>query len=257
MSKIGDLDIDKVDTGALIVCFDINSTREENQAKSDDNSEGLIENPKRIFNNFFDNHKVLGVEKNEINPSELNYKFCLNLPEKSTFQIRTISDLSFIHEISLNADSYIIFINLENPQTKEKIEYLMKYILESCCSVDIKTYIIGIYKEKPIDECKKEELENLFIDDNLSYEYFEIKYTENPKNHFCLYEFIANKNYDGKNFLKKHIADYQLTEMIEKIINETYENKNGLRFDPFKRKFVDKSEKAVGENLSGPLCNLF
>lgn len=256
MSKIDKMNKNNIDTGTLIVCFDINSTREENQAKPEDNNEEIMENPKRIFKNFFDNHKIIKPEINEINPSEIDHKFSLNLPEETLFQIRIISDLSFIHEISLNADSYIIFINLEDVQTQEKIEYLIRYILESCCSVDIKTYIIGMYtdKDKIREECKREELENIFSEDNLSYEYFPIKYSDEKKAHFCLYEFIGNKSYRDKSFLKKKIEDYQLTEIVEKIINETYENKMGLKFDPFKRKFVDKSEKNLTGDNSG--CNI-
>jgi hypothetical protein len=255
MSKFDQLDKDKIDNGTLIVCFDINSTREENQAKPDDDNEEIMENPNRIFKTFFNNHKKINVEINKIAPSEINHKFSLKLLEETSFQIRIISDLSFIHEISLNADSYIIFINLEDVQTQEKIEYLIRYILESCCSVDIKTYIIGMYtdKDKIREECKREELENIFSEDNLSYEYFPIKYSDEEKDHFCLYEFIGNKSGD-KSFLKKKIEDYHLTEIVEKIINETYENKMGLKFDPFKRKFVDKSEKNLTGDNSG--CNI-
>ena len=257
MSKFDQLDKDKIDNGTLIVCFDINSTREENQAKPDDDNEEIMENPNRIFKTFFNNHKKINVEINKIAPSEINHKFSLKLLEETSIQIRIISDLSFIHEISLNADSYIIFINLEDVQTQEKIEYLIRYILESCCSVDIKTYIIGMYtdKDKIREECKKEELENLFSEDNLSFEYFQVKYSDKEKDdHFCLYEFIENKNYNDKNFLKKKIEDYKLTEIIEKIFNEIYENKMNFQFDPFKRRFVNKSEKNLGGDNSN--CNI-
>ena len=256
MSKIDQMNNEKQNIQILMVCFDINSTREENQVKPDNNNEETMENPSNIFKKFFDSHKIIKPEINKINPSEIDHKFSLNLPEETSFQIRTISDLSFIHEISLNADSYIIFINLEDVQTQEKIEYLIRYILESCCSVDIKTYIIGMYTDKDNirEECKKEELENIFNEDNLSYEYFQIKYTGKENAHFCLYEYIGNKSYGDKNFLRKKIEDYTLTEVVEKIINETYENKMGLIFDPYKRKFVGKTDKNLGGDNSN--CNI-
>ena len=242
-----------MDNGTLIVCFDINSTREENQKKPD-NTEELMENPNGIFNNFFAIHKMDKMEQKKISDSEINYKFYLNLQKKSMFQIRTISDLSFIHEISLNADSYIIFINLEDPQTKEKIEYLIRYILDSCSSVDIKTYIVGIYKDKDriFEENKKVHLENLFSEDNLNYEYFQINYNNDDKNHFCFYDYIGNKDYGDKRFFKKKIEEYKLVEILEKIISQTYEEKEGVYFDPLKKKFITKPLKSSGDSS----CNI-
>ena len=224
----------------IIVCFDINSILEENQVNQAENSEELMESPNRILNNFFYNHKLLNMEIKQISDSELNYKFYLNLPGKTLFQIRILNNLSFIHDISLNADSYIIFINLEDANTKEKIKNIIRYMLDSCCSVDIKTYIIGLHKDKIIEECQKEELEKLFNEDNLNYDYFQTKYIDNENEHFCLYEFIENKKYGNKKFFKKKIEEYKLKEIIEKITIETYEEKKGLIFEPSIRNFIEK-----------------
>ena len=212
--------------GTLLVCFDINSIQEEN-SKNNDNSEDLMENPIGLFNNFFSNHKISKMEKTQTKPSEMKYDFV-----------------------------YLIFINLEDIKTIDKLEYLLKYILESCCSVEIKTYIVGLYKEKIIKECKKEELENLFNDHNLSYDYYQIKYTDDLHKHFCLYEFIDNKNYNDKNFFRKKTDDYHLFEIMEKILSDVYGYKMGFEFDPFKRKYVEKSVKGLNGDRSGD-CNIF
>lgn len=241
--------------GTLLVCFDINSIQEEN-SKNNDNSEDLMENPIGLINNFFSNHKISKMEKTQTKPSEMKYDFVLNLPDDALFHIISINDLSFIHEVSLDADGYLIFINLEDIKTIDKLEYLLKYILESCCSVEIKTYIVGLYKEKIIKECKKEELENLFNDHNLSYDYYQIKYTDDLHKHFCLYEFIDNKNYNDKNFFRKKTDDYHLFEIMEKILSDIYGYKMGFEFDPFKRKFVEKSVKGLNGDRSGD-CNIF
>ena len=248
-----------MDNGILIVCFDINSKQEENQVIKEENSEKLMENPNRIFNAFLSNHKKLTqYEKSQINVSELNYKFVLKLKEETLFQIRIINDLSFIHDISLNANAYLIFMNLEAQKAREKLENLIKYMLESCCSVDIKTYIIGMYKDYILEKFNKEKIENLTGENYLNCEYFEIKYNDN-ENHFCLYEFILNKNYGDKKLYPKKIEEFKFYEILEKIIIETYENKEEVKFNPIKRKFVDISKAGRGEGdiaMSGAGCNI-
>ena len=235
----------EMNSGINIVCFDINSILEENEVNQSQNSEELMESPNTILNNFFYSHKLSNMEIKQLSDSELNYKFYLRLEEKTLFQIRIINNISFIHDIILKADSYIIIINLEDVNTKEKIKNIIRYILDSCCSVDIKTYIIGIYKNRILEECQKEKLENLFSEDNLNYDYFQAKYINNENEHFCLYEFIENQNYGNKIFFKKGIEEYKLKEIIEKITIETYEDKNGVIFEPSIRKFIEKSIKGL------------
>ena len=231
--------------GIIIVCFDINSTFDYNEVNQFQNSEELTESPNTILNNFFYSHKLSKMEIKQLSDSELNYKFYLKLPEKTLFQIRVINNLSFIQEIVLNADSFIIIINLEDANTNEKIKNIIRYMVDGCCSVDIKTYIIGIYKNRILEECKKEELEKLFSENNLNYDYFQAKYINNENEHFCLYEFIENQNYGNKNFFKKEIEEYKLKEIIEKITIETYEDKKGVKFEPSIRNFIEKSIKGL------------
>lgn len=240
----------------LLICFDINSIREENQIKQNDDKEELIEEPINFFNNFFSNHKSPNMTKTELSTSEMKYEFTLTLPDSVLFQIISINNLSFIHEISLEADAYLIFINLEDAKTVEKLEYLIRYITESCSSVDIITYIVGLYKEKILDVCNKEELENLFNEHNLVYDYFEIKYTGiKNQEHFCFYKYIEDKNYNDKAFFTKKFDEYQTFEIFEKIMFEIYENKMNVKFDKFKRKFVSKSDKVGSGDKSGE-CNI-
>ena len=241
--------------GTFLVCFDINSIQEENQTKQINNSEDLMENPIGFLNRFFTDHKITNMEKTQLSASETKYLFTLNLPHSALFQIISINNLSFIHEISLDADAYLIFINLEDNKTSEKLDYLIRYITESCSSVEITTYIVGLYKEKIIDECNKEDLETLFNEHNLNYDYFQIKYTNDEAQHFCLYKFIGDKNYNDKTFFRKNPEEYKLYEIAEKILFEIYESKMGLKFDPYKRRFVEKSAKGVNMAKSGE-CNI-
>ena len=121
-----------MDHGLLLICFDINSIHDENNPSQNNNTDQLMESPIRILDDFFSNHKMLKTEKSKINASETKYIFSPNFLENSYFQIISVNNLSFVHEISLDADAYLIFINLEDEKTEEKLEYLIHYIVESC-----------------------------------------------------------------------------------------------------------------------------
>lgn len=235
-----------MDPSLLLVCFDINSSHEENQSKNKDNSKDeLPENPSRIFTEYFNNHKDLKVEKTQINPSELKYNFNLQLTDNSLFQLVLINDLSFIHDICLNADGYLILINLEDVKTEERLEYIIKYISESCCTMEIKSYIIGLYQDKILPGCKKEELENLFNEHNLIYDYEQIKYSPEDKNHNCFFDIFNNKMTNKKNMRK---TDKSLQELLEKIIVNMYESKMDVEYDHDKKRFVKNMEKGSVAN---------
>ena len=145
-------------TTILLVCFDINNTHEDN-VKYDIKSEESIESPIYIFNDFFSNHYQSKMEVIPVNQSEAKYSFSLNLRENTLFEIMVINDLSFIHEISLNAEVYLIFLNLEDTKTEEKLEYLVLFIMESCCVIEVITYIVGMYKDKNKISINKDDIE--------------------------------------------------------------------------------------------------
>jgi hypothetical protein len=243
-----------MDDSIILISFDINSTHEENNQDKNKANESLVESPQRIFEEFFSNHKQIQMDKKKLNESETKYIFSLNMPDMSSFQIIAINDLSFIHEIALDADAYIIFINLEDPKTEEKLEYLIRYIVEGCCSVETKTCVVGLYKDKILPGYNKEELENLFNDNNLIFEYFQVKYTENEKQHNCLNKMIENKNNFDKNLMEKNNSELKMNEAIEKILLSVYENKFGVEYNMIKNKFIKKGSKAG--NDANSLCNI-
>jgi len=234
-----------MDDQILLVSFDINSAHEHEETNSDkkQSSEEHIETPERIFDDFFSKHKEKTMEKVKINDSETKYTFKMNLPEMSFFTIIAINDLSFIHEITLDADAYVIFINLEDPKTEEKLEYLIRYIVEGCCSVETKTCVIGLYKEKILPQYTKQELESLFSDNNLALEYYQVKYTTKENAHNCIYEIIDNKSSFDKKNLENHSRELKMSEAIEKLLITIYESKFGVEFNVFKNKFVKKGSK--------------
>lgn len=239
-----------------IVCFDINSNKENENIN-------LIESSLRIFDEFMEIHLFLESEKTEKKCSEIKYSFTFNISgeNKLIYEIYVLQDINFIHNISLDADSYLIFINLENDNTLDIIEKIIKYIIESYCLKEIKIYLVGIYKDKIIPNLNKESIVNYFEEEKLNCEYYQIKYENNNNNdiikHMCLYEDKNMKNNKKKSKLsKKKIKKNNLIDTIEIIMKQIYERKliNESRISNNPSFFIDK-EKDI--NFSGNNCNMF
>ena len=234
----------ETEPGILLVLFDINGSRDENNNNENNDSENLLENPNRIIKEFFSNHQISNLETKQLKPSELLYKFKNNLYDSSLFQMVIINNLSFIHEISLEADGFLIFLNLEDEKTEDKLSYLIKFMSDSCCSGEKKINFIGLYKNEILPQFKKEELENFFGENSLNFDYYEIKYNINDKEkkHNCMYE-STNKQNNKDKIEKKENKELNLQEIIEKVTIDTYENKMSVIYIPDKKKFIKKSDK--------------
>lgn len=231
--------------GILLILFDINGSRDENNNKENNESENLLENPNRIIKEFFSNHQISNLETKSLKSSELLYKFKVDLYDSSLFQMIIINNLSFLHEITLEADGFLIFFNLEDEKIEEKLSYLIKFILDSCNSGEKKLNFVGLYKNEILPQFKKEELENFFGEYNLNFDYYEIKYNmnDNEKKHNCMYE-PANKKKSSKNKVEnKEKKEHNLQEVIEKVTIDTYENKMSVIYIPDKKKFIKKNDK--------------
>ena len=254
MSENKDESEQESEPGILLVLFDINGSREETTNNNENNEiEDLPENPCRIMKEFFSNHQISNLETKQLKPSELLYRFSLELYDSSLFQIIIINNLSFIHEISLEADGFLIFFNLEDEKTEDKLTYLIKFMSDSCCSGEKKISFVGLYKDEILPQFKKEDLENFFGEYNLNFEYYEIKYNmkDNEKIHNCMYESI-NKKKTFKHKVENH--GHKLQEVIEKVSIDTYENKMSVIYIPDKKKFIKKDEK--NRDISNSGCNI-
>ena len=239
----------------IIVCFYINSgikkDLKENKIE--------LENPIRILDEFKESHLFLEATKSEKYSSEIKYSFHINFENnKIIYEIFVLKDLSFIHDISLVSDSNLIFINLENENTLKQLEKIINYINDSCCPLDIKLYIVGIYKDKIVPLLNKESIELFFEDQKLNSEMFQIKYNKNDSiNHICMYdnkEKAKNKN----NKISKKKKNDNLIDIVEKILIEIFEIKMSVVYEPKKRKFRKRSVKDdEGKSISGSTCYIF
>ena len=241
-----------------VVCFDINSGYEENVSKPLSENLSILENPLRIINEFLDIHLFLESEKIAKSSSEIKYSFNFNFSEENEifFEIIVLNDLSYIHDISLNADAYLLFINLEKENTTEQLEKIIKYILESC-SMEIKTYLVGMYKDKILPFLNKETLENYFEEEKLNCEYYQIKCDDNKNNneynHACMYHYNTDKNInkERKNSFKKKELN-NLIDIIELILIQIYEKKMNVTYEPQKNIFKNYNSK---QDYSKRNCN--
>ena len=222
---------------STIVCFDLNGSYEEGYTVTLEENKSLLESPLRLFDDFMETHLFLETEKNYESSTKISYNFKFSNDDNNSFEIITISDLSYVHNISLESDGYLVFLNLEDQNTLDLLEKIIKYLI-SCC-MEMKTYIVGIYKDKILPILNKEALNSLLDEKNLNYEYYQIKYENNNKNkngvrkdHICINNYLLNKGNNkerkrknGKMVRKKDVniyENYNLTDIIELIFIETY-----------------------------------
>ena len=252
-----------------IVCFDINSVFDDNLDQSLDENNLALENPLRILDEFIESHNFLDSEKKIKKSSEIKYSFIFNLSNdyKISYKIVVLNNLSYIHNITSKADANLVFVNLENKNTITQLEKIVNYITESC--VNAKTYLVGIYKDKIIPVLNKESLDSYFEEENLIYEYIQIKCKNYDKerdriNHKCKQKKSSNSNPDErkknipvkknksnkKNNDNNYESENNLLDIIELTFIKIYENKMGLS------KEVKEGELKSNSN-SRSHCNIF
>ena len=216
-----------------ISCFDINYDNNRDILEFLGENIFTLENPLRIFDEFLDINSFLETTKRRINASEFKYTFQTDLYErKIPLEIFVLYDLSYIHDISLYADAYLLFINLEKGNTLEQLGKITKYILENCC-MDKSIYIIGIYKDKIIPNLDKDLIEIYLDEKNINYEYYQIKYNINnliinnkdgkEKNECCERNIRKKNKKEIKNDKKK--ANLNIIDIVLTIIRQIYEMK--------------------------------
>ena len=69
MSEIKNEPEQEQEQGILLVSFDINGSREENNSTQNNELDNLPENPNRIMNEFFSNHQISNLVKKQIKSS--------------------------------------------------------------------------------------------------------------------------------------------------------------------------------------------
>ena len=213
-----------------IICFDIDNEEKEKEKEKDKekNKEDIIvlESPLTILDLFIDIHLFVESEKIEKNNSETKYTFNFNIQkeDKIIYDIYVIKNLDYIHDCSLDADAYLIFLNLESNKTVEKIDKMIKYIMQSYYAKEIKIYLVGIYKDTILPNLNEETLLSYFEDEKLECEYYQIKHKNDKIKHKCLYDEKTIKQINPNK--KKTKEKDNIIDIIEVIMMQMYEIKN-------------------------------
>ena len=207
-----------------IICFDIDNEEKNKENNKEDITD--LESPLRILDLFLDIHLFVESEKKEKNHSEIKYSFNFNIQkeDKILYDIYVIKNLDYIHDCSLDADAYLIFLNLESNKTVEKIDKMIKYIVQSYYAKEIKIYLVGIYKDAILPNLNEETLLSYFEDEKLECEYYLIKHKNDKIKHKCLYEEKTIKQVNPSK--KKSKEKYNIIDIIEVIMMQMYEIKS-------------------------------
>ena len=247
-----------------IVCFDINNEGSEDWVDSFSENLFTLESPLRILDEFLEKKIFLNSEKSMPSSSEIKYTFQACFSGKNIIiEITVLYDLTYIHEISLYADAYLLFANLENINTKAQLDKITLYILESC-SLDTKTYILGIYNDKIIPSLNKESMELYFEEESLEYEYHQIKYRNNHLN-LNIDEDKENNQNNYQNQIEVN-SNLNLFDSFLKILKKIYELKikeiyrpikKKLRFNSFSSTLKDFGERSKSDSKNGCNCTVF
>lgn len=246
-------------TELIIIFFNINEYSDEikeniEQNFREDNSQYLT----YFLEYFLSEHIIVDLEKYTDNPSQIQYNFIYQIEPGKTAScnVYIINDFSKIHEICLYSDSYIIFCNPEQKETKSKIISIINYIKNDCCN-DIITNIIGIYNNLNSNKIKLNDMKSFLNSQNFLYKYYQI-YVEKEFNIFLKEKFniqnineekniIEDNNYNNDYDLIDNSEDKQfgnILQTLEKIFISIFQEKRmrGPRFEIINETREDKSD---------------
>ena len=226
----------KLNKETINICFfDING--EYNESIVDESKNFFyLDSPIRILSQYITDNFVRNLSKSQTKDKYIT-KFTFSENIKNVFftlNCDVICNFSVSHQDTFDSNGYIIFCDLEKNTTLKLLEKIINYIVDNC-SIFIRTYIIGVFKdhiEKDKDYNKmKEFLNNL--ENDLEFEYYELFLGENKN-------FFEMKN------------KYQYCRTLDDVFKDIYLNiykENG----PNGKKFI---EKDFGGDKS-KICNIF
>ena len=216
--------------------FDINGEYKEDVEVDTQKIFLNIDSPIRIIEKFVNENSVQDLKKNKEDNFITQYYFCYEIEKKQFVKINCdiINNFSVSHQCTLNSNGYIVFCNLESKNTFDLLGKILYYINESC-SVNVKTYIIGVFKEN-IDEDKTYFKMREFLDKcEIELEYCEMYIGDMDK-----YGIIS----------KEHENAEDLKEIFNRIFKEIYEGG---------RHIISKNIKDLNERHDNSMgyCEIF
>ena len=214
--------------------FDINGEYQENVPVKTEEIFLLLDCPMRIIDQYISENFIQDVKKETEDQFIIKYKFSYEIQKKFfiSVQCEIINNLSVTHSGTLDSDGYIVFCNLENEKIYDLLRNIIEYIKESC-SIKVKTYVIGVFKENFEDENGFFKIQSFLGSFDFDFEYYEM--------------FLGNKNM-LKIINKEHPNSQTMDEIFKIIFKEIHDGEKRPRFSK-----VSSNSKDYKEGMDGSI----
>ena len=134
-------------------------------------------NPNDLLNIYLENNNHLIIKK-----TSLATAFTTTLPKNSKqtkIMVCSVLNLSKEYTGINDVNCYLLFIDLEQEDSKSKLEIILNYAKENC-NFEKKMYVFGMVTKKNSKQyISKEDIENSLDEAKILYEYKEINIKEN------------------------------------------------------------------------------
>jgi hypothetical protein len=206
----------KDDQSITINFFDINGEYREDAIVDLKQNFLLLDSPIRIIEQYINDNFLQDLQKKTEDQFVVQYKFSYEIDKNVFIPINcdVINNFSISHQGTLDSNGYIVFCNLENENTFVLLEKIVDYIRE-CCSINIKTYIIGVFKDNIDEEKSYIKMRDFLSGLDFEFDYYEM--------------YLGDK--ETFKIIKK---EYENSEIMEDVFNsvfkEIYEEGKGPRF---------------------------
>ena len=174
--------------------FDINGEHKEDTDVDIANNFLLFDSPMRILEKFINENFLKDLKKDFQDKYITKYSFSYNISKNNKISInwKIINNFSISHSDVLESNGYFIFCNLENKKTLELLDKLIDYIIEYC-GCQIKTYVIGVYKENIDESMEYKKMNNFLRSLDFEFNYYEMFIGDNDK-----FEMIKSTHNDSE-----------------------------------------------------------
>ena len=211
-----------MNTKLKILFFDLNNQQEKKEEEKENELKSLNE---IIIDKFIDEHIITEKKINKDNEKPENnfISFNYDIQPKNNINIILYNLNSFnkTYSINLTVDAFFIIVDIENRNYYNKLINLISYIKDNCAN-EIKSYILGIYKNKNniINEFQNDFIKTILDKKKFLYNYQLVFFDKDDK----------NKN---------------LIELLEDLFLQVYKNKKNIKLTK-----IPKSETISYENLN-------
>ena len=211
-----------MNTKLKILFFDLNNQQEKKEEEKENELKSLNE---IIIDKFIDEHIITEKKINKDNEKPENnfISFNYDIQPKNNINIifYNLNSFNKTYSINLIVDAFFIIVDIENKNDYDKLINLISYIKDNCAN-EIKSYILGIYKNKNniINEFQNDFIKTILDKKKFLYNYQLVFFDKDDK----------NKN---------------LIELLEDLFFQVYKNKKNIKLTK-----IPKSETISYENLN-------